>query len=92
MSKCNIITYKTSTSLKKEIKYNFVWSIAQRVGINVTVLTSVDVVGVCIFKVALRVYQVNFLILTHQIVTMVTFSKLFHINVALTVCRKPLLC
>ena len=40
-------------------KYDFVWSIAQRVGINVTIITSVDVVGVCIFKVALTVYQMQ---------------------------------
>ena len=47
------------TKLNFQKKYDFVWSIAQRVGINVTVITSVDVVGVCIFKVAPTVYQVQ---------------------------------
>ena len=53
MSKCNAIAYKIS--LAKEIPFG--WSIAYRVGTNVTVITSIDVVGVCIFKVALTVYQ-----------------------------------
>ena len=55
MSKCNIIANQSFTTYKR--KYYFVWSIAQRVGTKRTVTTLVDVVGVCIFKVALTVYQ-----------------------------------
>ena len=54
MSKCDTIVYKLKLHLQR--KYDLVWSIAQRVSVNVTVISSVDVVGVCIFKVALTVY------------------------------------
>ena len=54
----NISLCKTNVKMVQR-KYDFIWSIAQRLGINVTVITSVDVVGVCIFKVALTVYQLQ---------------------------------
>ena len=55
MQKRSKIAYKTT--LTKEIR--FVLSITKRVGINITVITLLDVVGVCNFKVALTVYQLQ---------------------------------
>ena len=40
---------RTACKLQLQRKYDLAWSIALRVGINVTVTTSVDLVDVCIF-------------------------------------------